>query len=97
MRARAASCNGQPSAIFRMPSAAIAVSASSVPDFALSQIGAWTATRRMQGATSTQVSREQSFTIWRSRCQAVGSPVTLPTMNPTTGQPIRQVKARTTE
>ncbi len=80
-----------------MPSTATAVSGSSVPDFALSHTGAWVATRRMHGATSTQVSREHSFTTWRSRCQAVGSPVTLPTMNPISGQPIRQVKARTTE
>ncbi len=84
-------------AIFAMASTAIAASASIAPDLAPNHRGAWMATRRMHGATSTHVSREHSFTTWRSRCQAVGSPVTLPTMNPISGQPIKQVKARTTE
>ena len=51
----------------------------------------------MQGSTSSQVSRVQSRTTCWSSCQAVGSPVTLPTMKPTSGQPIRQVNASSTE
>ena len=57
---------------------------------------AWIATRSRQGATSSQVSRLQSFTTWRSWCHAVGSPVMLPTMKPTRGHPMRHVNASTT-
>ncbi len=53
------------------------------------------ATRSRHGSTSSQVSRVQSFTTCLSWCQAVGSPVTLPTMKPTIGQPMRQVRAST--
>ena len=48
------------------------------------------------GSTSSQVSRLHSRTTCRSACHAVGSPVTLPTMKPTSGQPIRQVSASST-
>ena len=84
-------------AIFRTPSDGDRGVGVHAPDLPANQIGAWTTTRRMQGATSTQVSREHSRTTCWSLCQAVGSPVTLPTMKPTSGQPIRQVKASTTE
>ena len=42
---------------------------------------------------STQVSSVQSLTTWRSRCHSSGSPATLPTMKPTTGQRTRQLIA----
>ena len=71
------------------------MSASIAPDWPASQIGACTATRTAHGSASSRVSRVHSRTTWRSWCQAVGSPVTLPTMKPTSGQPIRQVKANT--
>ena len=61
---------------------------------AASQIGAWTTTRSTHGRASSHVSRVHSRTTCLSWCQAVGSPVTLPTMNPTTGQPIRQVNTK---
>ncbi len=64
-----------------------AVSASIVSDQPSSQIGPWRVTPIAPGASSTQVSRVQSFTTCLSSCQASGSPVTLPSMNPTSGQP----------
>ena len=72
------------------------MSASIAPQLPASQIGAWTPARRTHGSTSSQVRRVQSRTTCLSSCQAVGSPVTLPTMNPTSGQPTRQVSAMTT-
>ena len=92
----AASWSGQPRAILSTPSAATAVSASMEPEWPASQIGPCTSTRRKHGRASSKVSRVQSFTTGRSACQAVGSPVTLPTMKPTSGHPIRQVKPRST-
>ena len=58
-------------------------------------MGACTTTRSTHGSASSQVRRVHSLTTRLSWCHAVGSPVTLPTMKPTTGQPIRQVKANT--
>ena len=49
-----------------------------------------------QGTTSIQVRLRHSRTICWSLCQAVGSPATLPTMNPTIGQPITMVNVITT-
>ena len=72
------------------------MSGSIEPELPASQIGACTATRSRHGATSSQVSRLQSFTTCLSLCHAVGSPVMLPTMKPTSGQPIRHVNASTT-
>ncbi len=56
-----------------------------------SQTGPCTTTRSRHGRISSQVSFVQSRTTWGSCRQAVGSPVTLPTMNPTSGQPITQL------
>ncbi len=61
-----------------------------------SQSGPCATTLSRQGSASSQVSVVQSRTTSRSSCQAVGSPVTLPTMKPISGQPIRQVKASRT-
>jgi hypothetical protein len=57
--------------------------------------GYCTRTRRTHGAANSQVNCEHSFTMFRSSCQPVGSPVMLPIMKPTSGHPIRIVKMNT--
>ena len=79
--------SAQPRPSRRMAMMSTAVSASIDPDQPSSQIGPWRVTPIAPGASSTQVSRVQSFTTCLSSCQASGSPVTLPSMNPTSGQP----------
>ena len=93
---RAASWSGQPIATLSTPSVATAVSAEMLPEWPASQIGPCTTARTAHGSTSSQVSRVHSRTTCRSACQAVGSPVTLPIMKPTSGQPMRQVSPNTT-
>ena len=96
MAASAASCSGQPIAIFRTPSAATAVSAEMLPEWPASQIGPCTSARTAHGITSSHVRRLHRRTTWRLECHAVGSPVTLPIMKPTRGQPAMQVSPMTT-
>ena len=92
----AASWSGQPSPILSTPRTATAVSGSIDPELPASQIGPCTTTRSRHGSTSSHVSRVHSFTTCRSWCHPVASPVTLPTMKPTIGQPMRHVSASTT-
>ena len=94
--ASAASWSGQPIAILSTPSdgdGGVGVDRAGLagePDRRLDDDA-----QRGTAATSSQVSRVHSRTTCLSSCQAVGSPVTLPTMKPTSGQPIRQVNAST--
>ena len=93
----AASWSGQPSAILSTPERGDrGVGVDRRRTLPASQIGAWTATRTH--ARQRPAARSAACTAGRPACracQAVGSPVTLPTMKPTSGQPIRQVNAST--